>query len=218
MLLACHKFGWILNWSFRCFQFWVTWHVGWHLAKVTGACQCTGDMNRTWGCVVRRHIGCVAHTLITSAFCHACFSSHLLFLLHPLWPQSVNPCQKWCPWKWSIQTTAPGWLNLRTTALFASFRALLLNTSSGFISSVPFRYWVSFWAAFATLPCHSPIPCSASWRWAFSQYHLGTIACSHFVSSCHYSQSGRHRIVDFVGRCVSDDQKWQKVITHTTCR
>lgn len=158
-----------------------------------------------------RVCGVPSHWLCRTHFRRACCLSH------PLWPQSVNGCQKGCPWEWSIQTTAPGRLSMRTTALFASFWALLLDTSS---SSVMFHFAIglAFWWAFATLLCHSPIPCSTSWRWASSRYHLGTFPRSHFVSSCHYSQSGRHHIVDFVGRCVSDDQKWPKVITHTTCR
>lgn len=134
VLLACRKSGWILNWLLRCFHFWVAWHVGWHLAKLTGAFLCTRDLKRTLGCGVYCHKGFVAQTFVTPAFRHSCFLSH------PPWPQSINACQKWRPWKWSIGNTDSGWLNvMRTTSLFALFWALLLNTSpspSGFISYV----------------------------------------------------------------------------------
>lgn len=170
VLLAYRKFDWILNWSLRCFQFWVTWHVGWHLAKVTGACQCTGDINKTWGCVVCRHIGFVAHTFVAPAFRRTCFLSH------PLWPQSVNGCQKWCPWEWSIQTTAPGWLSMRTHNCLVCFILSVASQHIFFFSYVPFCYWVSFLVSF----CHVAL------SFTHSLFHL--LALSFFpVSSRHLS-------------------------------
>lgn len=134
VLLACHKFGRILDWLLRCFHFWVAWHVGWLLAKLTGAFQCTHDLKGALGCVVYCHNGFVAQTFVTPAFRHGCFLSH------PLWPQSINACRKWRSWKGSIENMDSGWSNMRTTSLLALFWALLLNTlpspSSGFISYV----------------------------------------------------------------------------------